>query len=237
MPFDYCPSSANPGLLILLTDELEESVKVVNRLIDSQIQVHFDGDTPKNRWFIVVFGYNGRAKELVSGWLRDLDASPLRFESEQRKITDIAGGLVMVDVKNGIWVEQADEHSYNDSYTDLFKLVTELCKVWSEEHVMPPIIIDISAKCHVECAIKEIEQLKNISTTAGSSLFLGCYPDQYAQNSIFSEVPNEMKCRFRRDGINENDYIHGILNRDKIYYLLDSVSTPHRKSCGTIYED
>ena len=57
MPYEVYQTSANPGLLILLTDELEESVKVVNCIVDQLIIRNYDGDSPKNRCFIVVIGF------------------------------------------------------------------------------------------------------------------------------------------------------------------------------------
>ena len=47
MPYELSQSSMNPRLLILLTDESEESVEVVNRIIDQQIQLNYDGCAPK----------------------------------------------------------------------------------------------------------------------------------------------------------------------------------------------
>lgn len=62
MPYELSQSSMNPRLLILLTDESEESVEVVNRIIDQQIQLNYDGCAPKNRAFITVVGYNDGIK-------------------------------------------------------------------------------------------------------------------------------------------------------------------------------
>ena len=105
MPYEYTASSANPRLLILLTDESEESVKLVNFLIDRTMLLNFDGDAPKNRCFISVIGYNHNVKELCSGWLKDLDANPLRYETLKKKTPDGTGGLVEIDVKQPVWVE------------------------------------------------------------------------------------------------------------------------------------
>ena len=103
MPYEYIVSSANPRLLILLTDESEESVELVNFLIDKTIQINFDGDAPKNRCFFSVIGYNHSLKDLCSGWLRELDSSLfLRIESQIMKLPDGAGGFVEVEVKQPV---------------------------------------------------------------------------------------------------------------------------------------
>ena len=65
----------------------------VNKVIDNIIQKNFDGDAPKNRCFISVIGYNHNVKELCSGWLKDLDTSPLRYETLKKKTPDGTGGL------------------------------------------------------------------------------------------------------------------------------------------------
>ena len=109
MPYENSASSANPRLLILLTDESEESVKLVNFMIDITIQLNCDGDAPKNRWFISVIGYNHNVKELCSGWLKDLDVKPLRYETVKKKMHDGAGGIIEREVNTPVWVESAEQ--------------------------------------------------------------------------------------------------------------------------------
>ncbi len=106
-------SSATPGLLIILLDQsgsmLEQyegsdtrtvfASRAVNKVIDNIIQKNFDGDAPKNRCFISVIGYNHNVKELCSGWLKDLAANPLRYESLKKKMPDGTGGIIEVDVQ------------------------------------------------------------------------------------------------------------------------------------------
>ena len=74
-------SSMCPGIIIYLIDNSKKSCALVNRGINNTIQKNFDGDAPKNRCFISVIGYNHNVKELCSGWLKDLDESPLRYET------------------------------------------------------------------------------------------------------------------------------------------------------------
>ena len=153
-------SSATPGLLIILLDQsgsmmgdYEGTTRTkfaslaVNKVIDNIIQKNFDGDAPKNRCFISVIGYNHDVKELCSGWLKDLDASPLKYEALKKKTPDGTGGLVEVEVKQPVWVEPIDK----DGATNMlgaFQLAKELVEKWisDSDHVdwPAPVIINIS---------------------------------------------------------------------------------------------
>ena len=101
-------SSATPGLLIILLDQSGSMLSpfgasgsrtvvastAVNRIIDTIIQKNFDGDSPKNRCFISVIGYNHNVKEICSGYLKDLDSNPLRVENIKKRQLDGAGGIL-----------------------------------------------------------------------------------------------------------------------------------------------
>ena len=56
----------------------EFASKAVNRVINTLIQRNFDGESPKNRAFISVIGYDNYVHELCSGYLKDLDAKPMK---------------------------------------------------------------------------------------------------------------------------------------------------------------
>lgn len=151
-------SSATPGLLIILLDQSGSMMSdyegttrtkfatlAVNKVIDNIIQKNFDGDAPKNRCFISVVGYDNNVKELCSGWLKDLDANPLRYETLKRKTPDGAGGIVEIEVKQPVWVEPIDR----DGATNMlgaFQLAKDLVEKWMSDHAdgPAPIIINIS---------------------------------------------------------------------------------------------
>ena len=225
MPYEVYQTSANPGLLILLTDELEESVKVVNCIVDQLIIRNYDGDSPKNRCFIVVIGFNQNVKELCSGWLKDLDASPLRYEMLKEKTLDGVGGMVEVEVKRPVWVESASNQLRNIDYKNSIKLAIELAHSWLDNHVISPIVIDISRECHASSAFKEIEQLKEISTLNGNVLFFGSY-SHYTDTPeyIFSNMPEQWKWRFYNWTINKNYFYNGILKREKILPVISAIT-------------
>ena len=117
----------------------------VNRVIDNIIQKNFDGEAPKNRCFISVIGYNNNVKELCSGWLKDLDASPLRYDTLKKKTPDGAGGIVEVEVKQPVWVEPITQ----DGCTNMlgaFRFVKDLVEQWISDNPdgPAPVIINIS---------------------------------------------------------------------------------------------
>jgi uncharacterized protein YegL len=151
-------SSATPGLLIILLDQsgsmLEDyegttrtkfATLAVNKVIDNIIQKNFDGEAPKNRCFISVIGYDHNVKELCSGWLKELDAKPLRYETLKKKTPDGAGGIVEVEVKQPVWVEPIDSNGATNML-GAFKLAKDLVERWMNEHQdgPAPVIINIS---------------------------------------------------------------------------------------------
>lgn len=217
MPYEYTVSSTNPRLLILLTDESEESVKLVNFLIDTTIQLNFDGDAPKNRCFISVIGYNHSVQELCSGWLRELDSSLyIKMESHTKKMPDGAGGFVEVEVKQPIWVESAEQQISIDNYDKAIHFAIELSLKWSEDYYMSPIVIDCSKVSHAEYAKDTIGQLKTITTKDGNVLFFGCYSKKENKFKIFSKMPKEWEHIFQKLDLKEEDYINGLLNYEHI---------------------
>jgi hypothetical protein len=151
-------SSATPGLLIILLDQSGSMLSdyegttrtkfaslAVNKVIDNIISKNADGDAPKNRCFISVIGYNHNVKELCSGWLKDLDASPLRYDSVKKKIHDGAGGVIEIEEKLPVWVEPIDK----DGATNVlgaFQLAKELVEKWMADNAdgPAPVIINIS---------------------------------------------------------------------------------------------
>lgn len=152
-------SSATPGLLIILIDQSGSMLspyegtdsrtvfasRAVNRVIDNIIQKNFDGDAPKNRCFLSVIGYNHNVKEICSGWLKDIAANPLRYESLKRKMSDGAGGIVEVEVKQPVWVDPIQQDGTTNMY-GAFQLAKEVCEKWMNDHSdsPAPVIINIS---------------------------------------------------------------------------------------------
>ena len=225
MPYEHIRSSATPGLLILLTDELEESVREVNRIIEELIIRNFDGEAPKNRCYISVIGYNHHAKVLCSGWLKDLDASPLRINTLIKKVPNGTGDIVEVEVKQPLWVESETNVQSFDSYVDAINIAISLARLWADDQLVAPIVIDISNKCHTSSAMTEIEQLKAISTVDGNVLFWGSFPNgEDASEAVFSSMPKEWRWRFYNWEIVEKFFCHGILNREKLLPIISVIS-------------
>ena len=218
-------STRYPALLILLTDELEESVKLVNDVIDYLIQINFDGSRPKNRCYIIVLGYNKEVKELCSGWLSNLDESPKRIVSSIKRIK-VRKGDLDVHVRQPIWIDPSTHQTSFPNYKDSIKLATQITRNWSTDKMTPPIVIDCSTNCHVDDAMEEINQLKNISSTDGNVFFLGCYSNTYTKHhidSIFSVMPEEWLFRLEKNGIDKNIYKYGLLNRDCLMSILGDI--------------
>lgn len=237
-------SSATPGLLIILVDQsgsmmapYENSTRTVfaslavNKVIDNIIQKNFDGDAPKNRCFISVIGYNHNVKELCSGWLQNLDASPLRYENLKKKQPDGAGGIVEVEIKQPVWVEPIQK----DGATNMlgaFQLAKDLTNRWISDNPdgPSPVIINISdgvpyyeGKEPRECMKETValaKEIMNMSSADGNVLIFNAhidmgsgtvkYPSDRSAVSqeeaqflydITSEIPESYKAAAEKTGI------------------------------------
>lgn len=216
-------SSANPGLLIILLDQSGSMMSdyegttrtkfatlAVNKVIDNIIQKNFDGDAPKNRCFISVIGYNHNVKELCSGWLKDLDANPLRYEKLMKKVIkkspDGAGGIleekVDVEVTQPVWVEPIDK----DGATNMlgaFQLAKDLVEKWMDDNAdgPAPVIINISdgvpyyeGKDPRDCMAETValaNEIKNLSNNDGNVLIFNAQIDS-VPTTVFPSERNEI---------------------------------------------
>ena len=208
-------SSATPGLLIILLDQSGSMMSdyegttrtkfatlAVNKVIDNIIQKNFDGDAPKNRCFISVIGYNHNVKELCSGWLKDLDAKPLRYETLKKKTPDGTGALVEVEVKQPVWVEPIDK----DGTTNMlgaFQLAKELVEKWMADNTdgPAPVIINISdgvpyygGKDLRDCMRETValaNEIKNLSNNDGNVLIFNAQIDS-VPTTVFPADRNEI---------------------------------------------
>ena len=210
-------SSATPGLLIILLDQSGSMMEnyentgttrtkyatlAVNKVIDNIIQKNFDGDAPKNRCFISVIGYNHNVKELCSGWLKELDASPLRYETLKKKQPDGAGGLVEVEVKQPVWVDPIDR----DGATNMlgaFQLAKDLVEKWMADNAdgPAPVIINISdgvpyyeGKDPRDCMRETValaNDIKSLSNNDGNVLIFNAQIDN-VPTTVFPAERNEL---------------------------------------------
>lgn len=217
-------SSATPGLLIILLDQSGSMMEpyegttrtkfaslAVNKVIDNIIQKNFDGDAPKNRCFISVIGYNHNVKELCSGWLKDLDANPLRYEKLKKKMIkkspDGAGGIleekVEVEVTQPVWVEPIDK----DGATNMlgaFQLAKELAEKWIADNSdgPAPVIINISdgvpyydLKDPRDCMKETValaKEIMNLSNNDGNVLIFNAQIDESNGKVVFPSDRNEV---------------------------------------------
>ena len=224
MPYEINASSATPRLLILLTDELEESVKVVNRIIDDIIMINWSGEAPKNRCFISVIGYNHNVKELCSGWLKDLETSPLRSETLKKNVPDGAGGIVEVEFKQPVWVVPVANNPIVEDYVNAIDFTKELINEWVKKEKLSPIVLDCSTKCYANNSMEEIKQLKQISSIDGPVLFFGSYSEiNNVSHDIFSMMPQIWENSFMRWDLSSIDYSEGLFKREHIFSIIGAM--------------
>ncbi len=219
-PYEKQWSSAAPGLLIILLDQSGSMLlpydgndtktvfasKAVNRVINTIIQKNFDGESPKNRCFISVIGYGNDVKELCSGYLKDLDANPIRIESIKKKQPDGAGGIIEVPYNMPVWVEPIKQ----DAVTNMKKALEQaeaIVKQWVEDkpNSPAPVIINISDGVpyydgkDVDICMKETEavaqDIMNIEAVDGNALIFNALIKQRGQNLVFPNSINECNCK------------------------------------------
>lgn len=211
-------SSANPGLLIILLDQSGSMLdsyqgkdsktvvasKAVNRVIDNIIQKNFDGESPKNRAFITVIGYNHEVKELCSGYLKELDANPLRVDTIKKKEPDGAGGIITVDYPMPVWVDPI----IKDGATNMkgaFELTKNIIEQWIKDkpNNPAPVVINISdgvpyydgkpiEKCMDE-TIQVAKEIMDISVPDGNVIIFNAMISSSGERLEFPASKDECK--------------------------------------------
>ena len=213
-------SSATPGLLIILLDQSGSMLSdyegttrtafaslAVNKVIDNIIQKNFDGDAPKNRCFISVIGYNHNVRELCSGWLKDLDEKPLRYETLKKKTPDGTGGICEIEIKQPVWVEPIDK----DGATNMlgaFSLAKDLVEKWINDNPdwPAPVIINISdgvpyynGKDYHDCMEETIVLAKEIMGMTNSDGNVLIFNAQIDSSNVSVVCPND-RSKFSQEG-------------------------------------
>lgn len=233
-------SSANPGFLIFLVNQgcgdEQQAINIahiVNRTIDRIIQINCDGPIPKDRCFISVIGYNHNVKELCSGWLKELDENPLRYEILKRKFPDGAGGIIEIEVKQPVWVEPITQDGATNMLGAL-SLARDLAEEWITYNPdgPAPIIINISdgvlfyegkdSHLYLQESITMADKIKILSNENENVLLLNAVlsPLSEAQKirekylrvdnsaaKISSDIPpelmNEIECLLLKNGLDK----------------------------------
>jgi hypothetical protein len=213
-------SSATPGLLIILLDQSGSMLSdyegttrtafaslAVNKVIDNIIQKNLDGDAPKNRCFISVIGYNHNVRELCSGWLKDLDEKPLRYETLKKKTPDGTGGICEIEIKQPVWVEPIDK----DGATNMlgaFSLAKDLVEKWINDNPdwPAPVIINISdgvpyydGKDYHDCMEETIVLAKEIMGMTNSDGNVLIFNAQIDSSNGSVVCPND-RSKFSQEG-------------------------------------
>ncbi len=267
-------SSATPGLLIILLDQSGSMLSpyegttrtqfaslAVNKVIDNIIQKNYDGESPKNRCFISVIGYNHDVKELCSGWLKDLDENPLRYESLKKKEPDGTGGIVEVEVQQPVWVEPISNGATN--MLGAFQLAKELCEKWiSDNPERPaPVIINISdgvpyydgkdPRVCMKETVDLVNEIKNMQNSDGNVLVFNAeiddvngglaFPserDAISQEEaqflfdISSEVPDSYKSAAAKNEFSLKDGSHGFIYQADGVQLIQLIDFGSSKGQG-----
>ena len=214
--YDMQWSSATPGLLIILVDQSGSmlspyegtdsktvfATKAVNRVIDTIIQKNFDGEYPKNRCFITVIGYNHEVKKLNSGYLKDLDANPLRVDIIKKKESDGAGGIITVDYPMPVWIEPIN-HDGTTNMKGAFEMAKAIIEQWIKDkpNNPAPVIINISDGVpyydgkNVEVCMNETinvaKDIMNLSVADGNVLIFNAMISAAGQRQEFPTTLEE----------------------------------------------
>ena len=224
MAYELRCCSSHPRLLILLTDESKESAAIVNNIIDSAIQINFNGTHPKNRIFIETIGYNGNSRILASGYLKYLFEHPIRTEMIKRKISDGAGGILEVDCRIPVWIDENTNLDIYDYSHAISKAISSV-NIWVKDkpNAPAPIVIDCANKCCANVAGGNIDILKQLSTNDGSTLFMGCYKEIPNGTDAFSNTRCYLQERLTKWNIDINEYSNGVFPYSNMKHLLHAI--------------
>lgn len=143
------------------------AAQCVNKVIDNIINKNFDGSSPKNRTFITVLGYGDSVQEVCSGWLKDLDANFLRYETLVKKCSDGTGGIIEIEFKQPIWIEPIS-YGGNGGVVRAMQMAEEICKAWIEDapEALVPVVLHITdgvSSWHFDEYKKIANRIKSIS--------------------------------------------------------------------------
>ena len=178
----------NPGLWVLLTDESEESIRVINSMIQHAIYINFNGAQVYNKCYIHILGYNGYVKLLRSGNLEDFACHPLRVLDQERLINDGAGGVIKINCKKPIWVDPyccRQKSCLLDAIEGTRNFINQTIEFHRE--VPAPIVFNISKECSADSKLTDaINRLKDIKVHDGSLLFVNGGAVE-SKESIFKE--------------------------------------------------
>ena len=164
----------NPGLWVLLTDESEESIRVINNMILHAIEVNLNGSRVYNKCYIHVLGYNGSVKLIRSGHLEDFESHPLRVVEQEKSICDGSGGVLTVKCKIPIWAEPYNIR-LNSCLLDAIEGARHFINETLEfnRNIPAPVVFNISKEFSADSKLtRAINQLKEIKIYDGSLLFV-----------------------------------------------------------------
>lgn len=133
---------------------------------------------------------------MCSGWLKDLDENPLRYETAKEKQYNGNGGIIEVEVKQPVWVEPITQ----DGATNMlgaFKLAKDLCEKWMKDNAdgPAPVIINISdgvpyydRKDPRECmkeTVELVDSIKSLSNNDGNVLIFNAEIGEDSNKVVF----------------------------------------------------
>lgn len=184
-------SCVAPQLLIVLvnqnpsmTEDIDDIRKIslasqaVNKIIERIIVKNFDGEHPKNRYYISVVGYGDHITDIKSGFLRDLDESPISVDKEIRRVSDGAGGVVDVECNIPKWIDiessSIDKFLLPDSLDHCISIILQWLS--SRPNTPAPIILNITDRIlysETDCSkVKsKLDELFAIPSIDGKCLF------------------------------------------------------------------
>lgn len=169
----------------------------------------------------MVISYTNEVKELCCEWLQDLDDSPLRFETYNKKIPDGAGGIVEVKVIQPVWVEPVDSmnigNTDNKKIIEAFKLVKKYVEDWKADGGTTPIVFDLNCGLYNINSQIDLEYFQNQCFVFGVTDNVDLI--EKIPSSIYSNVPEE----WIQHSIRELSIVnmHGVLTTNLKLEVID----------------
>lgn len=178
--------TSNPGCIVILVDQswsmsepfgddrtkAEEAALAVNRVLEELVLASRRGEEIRDRCHVTVITYGETVNSVVDGMVSQIPSSLIEVKDMKKMVNDGAGGLVEVDYKMPIWLEQ--QASGNTPMHEAFQRAANIVNKWISDRpdVFPPIIINITdgAATRPDLTADSAREIMNCNSTDGNAL-------------------------------------------------------------------
>ena len=182
--------TSNPGCIVILVDQswsmsepfgdgtkAERAALAVNSVLEELVLASRTGEEIRERCHVSVIGYGEKVNCIVDGMISEIPSSLIEVKDMKKMVCDGAGGLVEVDVKKPIWLEQ--RASGGTPMHDAFQRAAGIVETWISDRpdVFPPIVFNITDgdATRPDLTADSARKIMNCHTTDGDVLLFNLH--------------------------------------------------------------